>query len=72
VTIACAVTFEYDHVPPVTWRGTVSGNQASTCASRAVRTAQASLRPTHWRSVSCTLLERLPEPEQEMGADARR
>jgi hypothetical protein len=52
-----SVTFEFEMRPPVTHKGTVEGGTAGTCAARAARQAQKSLRPVAWSSVVCLLLK---------------
>lgn len=59
-----SVTFEFDSQPPKTHRGIVSAGQASTCMSRAVRQAQAALKPKNWASMVCVILERLDRAEE--------
>lgn len=59
-----AVTFEFETRAPETHRGVVSAGQAGTCMSRAVRKAQATLKPKNWTSMVCVLLERL-DPKDE-------
>lgn len=53
-----AVSFEFPMRPPVTHNGTVEAGQAHACASRAIKSARAALRPVGWSSLVCTLLER--------------
>ncbi len=54
-----AVTFEFDSLPPITHRGTVSGSKATTCFVRAVGDAIQAHPGLHWGSMVCVLLERL-------------
>lgn len=59
MTVRYAVTFEFETLPPLTHRGTVSASEAATCFARAVREAQRALRASHWSSISVVLLERV-------------
>lgn len=54
----CAVTFEFQMRPPVTWKGTVDGFSAATIMRRATDTAQKALSPRNWSSAVCVILER--------------
>jgi hypothetical protein len=56
-----AVTFEFDALPPLTHRGTVSGSNAVTVAKRALKAAMAVHRGVKWASLNVVLLERLPD-----------
>lgn len=67
MTVAYAVTFEFEHQAPITTRGTVAASTMPTCFARAARQAVASHPGLHWSSMVCVLLERLPETT----ADAR-
>ena len=61
MTVTYAVTFEFAMRAPLTHRGTIAGGRAATCVARAVREAQAALRPRVWSSLVCVLLERLSD-----------
>ncbi len=54
-----SVSFEFDTLPPVTYRSTVVGSSGAVCGSRAVKAAQKALRPVNWSSMVCCLLERV-------------
>ena len=77
-----AVTFEFDTLPPLTHRGTVSGSTAGTVVKRALQNAMAAHPGVSWSSLVVVLLERLPaepvtaeaviavgESEDERGGD---
>lgn len=64
MTVRYSVTFEFDMRPSVTHRGTVVGSSGATCVARATREAQKAVRPVHWSSLVCVLLERLDVPAQ--------
>lgn len=53
-----SVTFEFETRPPQTHRGTVVASQVATCVARATREAQKALKPSHWSSMVCVLLDR--------------
>lgn len=55
------VTFEFDTRAPLTHRGTVEAGRAHVCAARAIKAAQAALKPINWTSMNCVLLERLDD-----------
>jgi hypothetical protein len=61
MTVAYAVTFEFEHQAPITTRGTVAASTMPTCFARAARQAVTSHPGLHWSSMVCVLLERLPE-----------
>ena len=56
MTVLCSVTFEFDRLPPVTHRCTVTGGSAATCLHRAVREAQQALKPREWSSIVAAVL----------------
>ena len=72
MTLRCQVTFEFETLPPATWRGIVRAGGAQTCASRALSAAKKALRPGNWRSLVVTALERLPDTREPSGAMSMR
>ena len=56
--VQTVVTFEFPTRAPVTFRSTVAGWRASTCASRAMEHAAAALHPVGWTSAVVVLLAR--------------
>jgi hypothetical protein len=67
MTVPFSVSFEFETIAPLTHRGTVQAASAATCFARAVRQAQAALRPVAWTSVVC-VLDRAALEEQEQAA----
>jgi hypothetical protein len=65
-----AVTFEFETRPPLTHRGIVKAGQPHVCVARAMKEAQAVLRPSHWTSLVCVLLERLSDAAAAITAPA--
>jgi hypothetical protein len=66
MTVHYAVTFEFEHRPPLTHRGMVTAGKASTCAHRALTAAQKAVRPVGWTSLSFVVLERTYEWSTEL------
>ena len=60
--VQTAVTFEFPTRAPITFRSTVEGWRASTCASRAMENATAALHPVGWTSAVVVLLARETNP----------
>jgi hypothetical protein len=56
-TYTCAVSFEFDTQPPMTWRGPIQASSESTAGRLALVAARKSLRPMAPSSV-VLLLER--------------
>lgn len=55
MTLAYAVSFEFETRAPETHRGRVEGSREHVCAARAIRQARQALRPINWTSVVCVL-----------------
>ena len=60
----CAVTFEFDLRPPLTFRSRVEATNVATCVSRATRNAQKALAPKGWSSLVCCVLARDTEAKE--------
>ena len=58
-TFHANVCFEFDRLPPLTFRGCVLASHVRTGASMAVRNAEKALHPARWSSV-CVVLTREP------------
>jgi hypothetical protein len=65
LTIHYAVTYEFEHRPPLTYRGTATAGKVSTCARLALNEAQKALKPHGWASLNFVVLERTLEASTE-------